>query len=291
MDTAKLSAIFGAIAAIAAIVAVLIPLIYNKIKSRTRTLIKVKRIQSTDDPDLLQALELYSRNIPNNERDNPENIVRWLQEIQIETMAGKCKLKDYFLITKVREKVCGLLYAQYYPHSRLMFISYMVVDRDIPEARWCAASNALLRYLSHELHKTLKNCEGIVFELEYPKKEKKREQILTCRARIRHFCALARMQNIVVKKIKIDYRQPKLSLWENRYSEEKQALMYGRTRPPHIATTIPRDEVVKVLSFFYNDIYGDHFEDDPIRNTKFRHYLKKLYETMIRDLPDDILVS
>lgn len=267
------------------VLAALIPLLARTSKRRSR--ITVKRIQEPSDPDLLPALELYSRAIPENERDSPENIVRWLQEVQTETREGRCELVDYFLAAKASDKPIALLYAHYYPASRLLHISYLVVDGDAPEAKRCAASKALVSHMTSEVKRSLKHCHGIVFELEYQDSGSKKKTRVA-NGRMRHFRALARMQNIVVKEIALDYRQPKLSLWEGNYREERQHLMYARARPPHLPNSIARSEVEKVVLFLYKQIYGDHFDDDAARDAEYHQYLDRLYLKAVAKLPDPV---
>lgn len=285
MDVVTIATIVGALAAV---VALFIPWLQRKFRSKK--LILVRRIRAAGDPDLLPALALYTRGIPENERDNQDDIVRWLKEVEIESREGPCKLKDYFLVAKAGSRVAGFLYSQYYPNSRLLFVSFMAVDPNIPEARRCLASTALLQYMSRELRSGLKSCEGLVFEIEYSRSGHKKRDA-TCRARMRHFRALAGTRAIVVKEIGIDYKQPRLSLWESDQREERQHLLYGRTRSPHLSATIPRNEAEKVLRFLYEEIYGDNFEDDPRKNTQYRQYLGNLCHRTLRDLPEMIPVS
>lgn len=282
MDITTLAAIIGALAAIVGALILLLSSL-GILKPRPPS-IRVKKIETADDLDLSLALKLYNgnnRGIPENAKDSPENIVRWLQEVQEETEQRCCRLKDYFLVAKVQERVYGLLYGHYYPERRLMFLSYIVTDENVPEARGGDASAALTQYLSREWRKRLKDLEGIVFELDYERYS----------ALKRLFLPLAQMQKVVVKEININYLQPMLSLWENGYQEERQVLMYGRTLPPHLSTTIPRDEVKKVLGFIYMDIYGDYFGYNPDEDAKYRQYLEALYERVVAGLPEEIKVS
>lgn len=55
--------------------------------------------------------------------------------------------------------------------------------------------------------------------------------------------------------------------------EEKQHLMYARTKPPQIESSVPRKEVGDLLTFVYQEIYGDQFQDDKARNENYRYYL------------------
>lgn len=251
-------------------------------------LICIKKVKSPDEPDLLVALEKFYQVIPENELDPPETIVRWIQEVYDETKEGKCKLKDCFLIAKIKRKICGILYCQYYPDSRFFFISYIAIDKNMKLARECYVSTAMIKYFTKHFKKEFKESEGIIFELEYPKSnEKSRES--TCLARKRRFFTIARMQNLAVKEIDIKYLQPKLTLWGDDYKEEKQFLMYARTRKPHLPDLISIQEVKKILQFVYLEIYGDHFENDPSKDKEYRKYLENLYKKVVSDLPEKII--
>jgi hypothetical protein len=266
--------------------------------TKPRELPPIKRIEDPEDPDFRDALALHDRatswgTVPGNAWDAPEDIARWFKEVHLETKDGRSKLADYFLVAKVSGRVGALLYGQYYPDVRLMFISYMVVDRDFRDARQAQFTAALVEYLATDLQGTLATCEGVVFELEYGSETDERQKSL-CRARYRRFRGLAEAKNIVVREIVIPYMQPKLSLWEDGREEERLHLMYARIRPStfsHGTRTIPRSEAEKVLRFVYKEIYGDHFDTIPDWDTEYRAYVNSLYERAVSGLPDEVPVK
>lgn len=277
----------GVIGGSFAVLAALLPTALEKYKRWKRQQIEVKQITVADDPDLVPALELFEKAIPENQRDMPEDIVRWLGEIQEETREGRCRWADYLLVARLERAVVGFLYAHYDLDTGLLLISYLVVDKLARGARGGRASAALLGHLLGQLRRRQKKCHGIVFELEYAggkSKEKDRER----RARMHRFRGLAQTKGITVKEIQMDYRQPKLSLWEPGRREERQHLMFGRMNPPHLSNLAPRREVENVLDFVYNHIYGDQFADEPARDTEYRQYLKGLYQKCVAGLPENV---
>jgi hypothetical protein len=129
---------------------------------------------------------------------------------------------------------------------------------------------------------------GVVFEIEHfayadsPKRAKR------CRIREDHFRSLLRKRGLIVKSLVFEYRQPRLSLWDSDCKEEPQILLYGRTRPPTVGSTVPKREVATIVDTIYNDWYGDCYEDDPDRNNEYRAYLRHLYNETVAALPDEV---
>lgn len=259
----------------------------------------VRWIKRADDPDLQPALHLL-RTPPEgarywlaaNQLDSDVEMVRWLQEVEHETREHRCRLIDYLIVSKLKTrrdtKICGVLYCHYYTDHKLMFISYIVVDSSIREARDGRAAGEMLQFLLRRRKKELKDMEGIVFELESPGNGKKHDE---CLGRWRRFQSLAQQQGIVVKRIDINYLQPQLSKWDDSYREERQLLMYGRTQPPPLGDKVRRDEVERVLSFTYRAVYGDCFEDHPAKDQEYRSYLDGLYAKSVAALKDEVSLS
>ncbi len=250
--------------------------------------IQIERITSVKQrATLMLALALYGKRLPENECDSEEEIIRWVKEIEAETKAGNCSLKDYFLIAKIGDQVEGMLYAQYYPDRGLAFLSYLVIEES-SEAHNLRASARLLDYLLTELR--AEKCTGIVFELEFSKTGKlahRRE----CRSRMRRFRWLSRLLGVIVKEVVIPYRQPKLSLWEQGRQEERQHLMYGRLDSPELNDAIRKPEARNILGFLYEDIYGDGFEYDANRDSRFRGYLRRQLKAVADRLPGIVRLS
>ncbi|HKZ82845.1 MAG TPA: hypothetical protein VJ793_04220 [Anaerolineae bacterium] len=243
----------------------------------------VTRVVGPLGEDLVGALDLYERRLPENERDSIDNIVRWQAEFEAGVKDNRTKFDDYLLIAKCGGQVCGLLYAQYYHRTRLLLVSYLISDDRIPQKHRIVP--AIRKKLATILKTELAACAGIVFELEHPDFSKRPRR---CRGRQRLFTALALEMGMVVKRLGIDYKQPRLSLWDPSYSEEPQVLMYARRRAPALDDSIPKGEVVHILDTLYNSWYGDCYEDNTERDSEYRAYLRSLFQNTVSQMPDRV---
>jgi hypothetical protein len=77
----------------------------------------IKLIRRSDDPGLDSALDLYRRRIPDDQRFDPADIVRWIREDE-RSRAAKGP-SDWFLIAKFRRQVRGFVLFHYYPANHL----------------------------------------------------------------------------------------------------------------------------------------------------------------------------
>lgn len=253
-----------------------------------RNRVSIKRVVKVKplDKDLNAAFELYKRRLPPNERDSSENIVRWLEECENAGPDESSKLQDYLLIAKAAGQVCGLLYAQYYPHTRLLVISYLVIDNSSPQQS--SVVPAFLKYFMRLLRTEAKGCVGLAFELEHPAHSSKPRR---CLGREELFRRHFRCNEIFIKRLAIDYRQPRLSLWDDDirpYHEEAQLLMYGRIQPPPLGDLVSKVEVAAVIDTMYNYWYGDCYEDNPNRDQEYRTYLRELCQKTVASLPEEV---
>jgi hypothetical protein len=251
-----------------------------------RPVLVVRRITDPDDSDLPAAYDVYKDGIPEpGERDSFAEIQRWLSEAGLARAAGKDSLDEYLLIAKTGSRVCGFFYGQYYRSHRMFLIGYLVIDRKSRDARR-ATSSSVVTYLFDSLRHDHPECEGIVFELALqPGKD--------VRARISKedlFRVLARSTaGIVVKRLDIEYCQPKLGLWDPTLHEERQHLMYGRMGKSPVGASIPKAEAVHVLDAVYNCWYGDYYaDDDPAKDADYRAYVRRIFEGAVSRLPDTV---
>lgn len=286
MEVALWTAIIGAMAALLAAV---LPKVLEWIRERRREArqrsVAVKRIQDPADPDVFRALQLYERRIPPTERDDLDDIVRWLQEIQAETKRGVCKLKDYFLVAHAGEDLAGFAYVQFYPTASLGFFSYLAVDDSVPEARYCRVSTELVRHVCELLTRTGR-CRGVVLEVEEPEAIRG-PRARQAAARIRLFKALARMGGCALKSVRIPYVQPRLAISkESGGSEKRLRLMYTPFRPTHEPRRLHKRDVEDLLDFLASGIYGDHFEHRKDLDAVYRDYLQEWKARLLQSVPE-----
>jgi hypothetical protein len=250
-----------------------------------RPQLMVRRVIDPDDPDLPAAYDIYSDGITNeSERDSFPEIQRWLFEAKRARASGKAKLDEYLLIAKVGSKVAAFFYGQYYESHRMFLIGYSVIDRKSKDARR-ATSMGLITFMFDALKGDHPACQGIVFELALePGRNVKarigKEELFAVHART--------AAGLVLKRLDVEYFQPKLSLWDPELTEERQHLIYGRLSGEPLGASIPKPEAAHILDAVYNCWYGDYYEDDPVKDREYRSYVRGMCERTVSDLPDPV---
>ena len=252
-----------------------------------RRRVVVKRMVPPYGPNFVDtAFHFYTRRVSDNQRDSFENIVRWQQEYarrkekaieMVGLSAGRRNLG-----ASLRPPLRGNTSV----HTRLLFVAHAVSDDKAKQP--CRVVPAFVKHFSRLLRAELRECVGLVFELEHPDFSDKPKK---CWHREDYFRSVLRDQGFDVKRLAIDYRQPRLSLRECHYKEEPRLLIYGRVRPPPVGTTLSKEEVARVLDAVYNDWYGDSYEDDATRDTEYRAYLRQMYNDAITALPNQVSVA
>ena len=103
-----------------------------------------KLVTDPDDPDLDAALDLYRKRIPDDQRFEAADIVRWIREDrQSRASLGPT---DWFVVAKFRRKVRGFILFHYYPSVQLGLFAYLVVA-NTPGPPVNAVSRSLTRQL------------------------------------------------------------------------------------------------------------------------------------------------
>jgi hypothetical protein len=245
----------------------------------------VRRVLSPDDADLPEAYDLYCEGIDNeNECDSFAEIQRWLAEAEEERLAGTAKLDEYLLIAKLGTRVCGFFYGQYYPSHQMFLVGYLVIDPQTLDSRR-TTSIGIIEHLVCILKADHPECAGVVFEIALePQKD---PRVRTAKEKL--FAVHARTAaKIVVKRLEVEYRQPKLSLWDPSLTEERQHLIYGRFSGPPLAGYVSKQEASHVLDAVYNCWYADYFLNDESKDAEYRRYVQGMYEDTVSSLPAQV---
>ena len=266
-----------------------IPAIDNAVDHIQRSLLNpvtTKIIRESDDQDLDAALELYRKRIPDEQRFEPSDIIRWLREDRITRRLASPNTRptDWFVTAKFRRRVCGFILFHYFPSNRLALFAYMVVA-NTPGVSVNAVSSTLCSVVVSGLlkkRKELRDYCGFVLEVEDPRKEKSQRKQDECLARIRRFCTLAEMQGFSLRAFDIEYRQPKLSLEDKASVERPMLLLSARTRQGPLDAEVQRAEVEEVLSFVYTSVYPEGYSSDAEENRLYREYCHDLKERELR---------
>ena len=251
------------------------------------------RVIRIKDPDkqlniLLEALQIYEdeKYISEEDKDASDDIIRWIKEVRDEKANGNCKLEDFFLVAKTSTHVIGMAYAHLYPSVQMAFFSYLIA---LPSylASGRRASSRLLARLRRELLRT-KRCKAIVTEVEEPEAITDHKGKNTARVRIRTLQNLAKEQRVVLRSVRIPYKQPRLNLDDPTTQEKPLRLMIVFQETSGERRVMTRRELKEILTFLAEFIYGGQFEDEPERDREYRAYLAEWKAELIKSAPKEI---
>ncbi len=269
-----------------------IPLVDDAVDHLQRALLNpivVKLVRDADDPDLDAALKLYEKRIPDDQRFEAADIVRWIREDRVTRRANAPAPTDWFVIAKMRRRVCGFILFHYYPSTRLALFAYMAVART-PGVPFDGVSGTLCSKVAQLLRtrKELRGYKGFVLEVEDPRTETTKKKQSECLARVRRFCTLAEMQGFSLRAFDIEYRQPRLSIDDPERLERPMLLLSARDRQGASHAEAQQQEVKEVLSFVYTNVYPEGYSSDLEENQAYREYCSALLDKQIAALPGHV---
>lgn len=244
--------------------------------------ISVHRVRDPNSEDLHHALDLYSRRIPEQERFELPDIVRWIREDY--TGNGAAKAQDYFLVAKYEGQVCGFLLLHRYLAQRLVFIAYLASAKPSPcDDAEGSVSKVLLGEVGRLVHQEFHECQGLLLEVDPPWSATTSSEWLERLSRIRLFCVLAEAQGFSLRALDMHYLHPPLSLADCG-SSLPMVLMHARLRG-RPRTTLPRREVSRILRFIYTVLYPEGYSDSIAETRQYRAVLTRLCAERFQGIP------
>jgi hypothetical protein len=258
----------------------------GRLEKRFLNPIVVHRVTDPDpkNADLLSALELYERRIPDKQRFESADIIRWLREDR-ERRRARLPSRDYFLIAKFRKKVCGLSLFHFYGTRSLVFFAYLVAAKG-PGTPAGISESLISRIAKISRKKPLQRCKGWVLELEDPKRGSTSEKNHSL-ARIRLFSKLAEVCGFTLRAVDIPYLQPPLSHWPQD-SQEQLLLMYAYPVEKAPSSIMSKAELKNLLEFIYLELYPDGYSSDAEENEHYRLLCKEALDRLTGQLPDTV---
>jgi hypothetical protein len=240
---------------------------FNKINKKQRNDVLNIRAANHNFDDLINFKNLYNRRILENREvlgphDIPaEDHIDWLKNS--EKLILFRKFKDTLIMATKNNELYGFIDSTYYYKCRLSFLSFLVIDNNIAEARSIRQNEDRIttRLFKSYLNKFSK-CQGIVAETEFTKET---SSDIT-NARIRNFRELAKINNCKLWSLwDVPYREPKPSLDPLRQATERNmVLIYIRTQLNHkfdSKENPTKDEIIEILDFVYLNIYYDSYNE------------------------------
>jgi Domain of unknown function (DUF4062) len=262
------------------------------LRTSVSTHFSVNLITDCADPDIRSALDLYESRIPEDEKFEAPDIMRWLRDGQEERRLGVAGPRDYFIVAKLDDKVCGFTLLHYYPTVQLAFVAYLVAEKGVPTDHGYISQRLLEKvawvFLNEEY---LRPCKGFLLEVDDPARastpDEKRERL----ARIRLFSMLAGSLGFSLRALDIDYRQPLLWIPEPGQAgmEVPMVLMYARKVAFEEGNNrLAKPEVARLLEFVYKWLYPASFSELEDENRQYREYLDAFCTEQIAQLPVDV---
>jgi hypothetical protein len=252
--------------------------IYNKFRKHSD--FKIRRVKNYASKEIFDALELYKKRIPPNERFDEGDIIRWLKEDQK-------RIRDFFFIARENKQVVGFTLIHFHEKVRLAFIAYLVSKKGRDFDGHKITYSLFKVVIMHTKKFKLRKCKAFLFEVDDPKQTGSEIKSKCAIARIRHFMAIAAQLGYDVRAINIEYKQPHLFIPSEEFSgkEHPMLLMYAIRKMPPFLT---KSEVETILDNVYNWLYPESFSEIQQEIDDYKCYLKKLYTNQINSLPQQI---
>ncbi|HKR12832.1 MAG TPA: hypothetical protein VJT15_12305 [Pyrinomonadaceae bacterium] len=246
--------------------------------------IHVEHVVNADNDDFHAALELYHQRIPHSEQFEIPDIVRWIREGSEQVEGSHLRNRDFCLIAKQNDDVCGMMIFHYFPKHRLVFIGYLVSASEYSATtpREAVASKLLAKFKTF-LKESLKDCEGILLEVDQPLTATTPRELTKRLARIRLFCVLANSLGFYLRAFDMDYRQPPLSLGQLD-DNVPMLLMFTDPRTSAAASKMNASLVRKLLKFVYTEMYPDRYSDNDDENRRYARALKRFSATRLKTI-------
>jgi hypothetical protein len=231
------------------------------------------------DKDLISFKNLYNRRILNNSTtlspyETPaEDIIKWAKEPDNSTYINR------FPFAKKDSELFGFIFATYYFKSKLSFISYLVINDEIKEARKIDSQDRVVAQLFGFQNKQFKQIQGVVAEVEYDNDSSNERS----NKKVRDFKALSRIFGYKLWALwGVPSKEPDPSPQTSSPNNERPiVLLYIRTKnnPKFNSNESPtKVEIENILKFVYLNVYYDSHIDDDKLCKKYRTYLDDLYK-------------
>lgn len=249
--------------------------------SRIMDLIHYRKKITTkySDEDLISFKNLYNRRILNNSTtlspyETPaEDIIKWAKEPDNSTYINR------FALAKKDSELFGFIFATYYFKSKLSFISYLVINDEIKEARKIDIQDRIVVELFEFQNKQFKQIQGVVAEVEYDNDSSNDRS----NKKVRDFKVLSKISGYKLWTLwDVPSKEPDPSPQTSSPNNERPiVLLYIRTKnnPKFNSDERPTKlEIENILKFVYLNVYYDSHIDDDKLCQKYRTYLDDLYK-------------
>lgn len=254
--------------------------------------LEIRTIVDPEDDDLLRTLlVLYEHRIPETERFETPDIIRWMREdLERTESLDTAGAWNHFVVAKSGTQVCGFILAHSYLSFGLVFIAYLVAKKGVLFDD-LAVSRKLVDFIFESFDHDDKRAayQGFLLEVDDPLVATTEKDRKICLARIRLFCTLAERRGLHLRVLDFDYRQPSLTIpQEAELGQGLPMLLMFAGRSGSKEERMERREVSRFLDFICNALYPEGFSDIPSENEQYRAYTSALCRVQIANLPEQI---
>ena len=246
----------------------------------------VVRLRTAKDRWFEPAMDLYDDPdiFPDWERDDREEIERWLEEARLarDRPTGP---HEYLLAAIHRERVVGFFYGTFYRSISTLFVSYLIIPRRLTSSTREQIPRELFDALQSALKKDGNVPKAIVGEVDAPDAATADSPLNRRVGRIKLLIQRARQLDVTMRVIDAPYLQPSLDPHKRNMKEGPLLLLYGRFGED-VGSMLPKATVLELISFVYDELYGDCFINDAAKDAEWRKYLQDLRDKVAVSLPD-----
>jgi hypothetical protein len=229
------------------------------------------------------ALELYEQRIPPDERYSLELMVDLVRRHLSQEFGPTWKM--HFHLARFAGQVIGMLVGYEDIARSFAFIAYLAARK--PRCRGANPQDVSKR-LGRALLAARRGLglpkPRFLFEVDDPTfsgNPKERHRRI---GRIRLFDELAPFEGLHLRILDVRYLQPRLE-WPGSGPEKQLLLCYAA---PGLSTSLPKNEVVDILTWTYTELYGEDIFEDVSARAQYGKYIRGLLGAAIERLPEEV---
>ncbi len=254
-------------------------------------ILQITDMEQNKDDAWSAIIDLYHKRLPADER-YPNGVLFNLIRDHLRGDFGPRRIsaywKAYFMVAKFGQQVVGMLLGYNYDDSQsdFVYIPYLVVAKGLPrEADPRTIGRKLIDNLV-SIRMAEKNGNRICFiaEVDDPATTEDRKEKCRRRARIELFDTISHIAHFELRCLDFKFIQPKLAP-SDIGAEEELLILYGAKISRKF---LAREEVVRILTWFYKQLYSANMFTDPEEDDEYQHYLDRLLDKATNAIPDQV---
>jgi len=231
-----------------------------------------------------EAIALYEKRIPLEERYDPERMVDLIRR-HLSDEFGKSWIL-HLLVATYSERCVGMLSSYEDTENNFVFVGFMAARNPrVPGRNPPNISRHLAERLMQEHHRLgLDKPPRFLFEVDDPALARDGKERRRRLGRLKVFDRLAPFEGVHFRALDLRYLMPALE--PPFTSGEKQLLLCYAA--PGLGAALTKSEAVEVLTWMYTEVYGGRIFEDLATRAEFRKRNQALLDSVIRDLPERV---